>query len=93
MFEMDQLNTNMLSQLPSPSVKTSYSQQRHSLDASKPTERSVLRDSIAGVDLQNPSDALEILAQVADRAEDGDSAGEQMRAPNDRFPRHLRTIS
>jgi len=31
-----------------------------------------LRENIASADLQNPSDALEILAQVADRA-DGDS--------------------
>ncbi len=30
-------------------------------------------ENIASADLQNPSDALEILAQVADRAEDGDS--------------------
>lgn len=32
-----------------------------------------LRENIASADLQNPSDALEILAQVADRADDGDS--------------------
>lgn len=32
-----------------------------------------LHDNIASADLQNPSDALEILAHVADRAEDGDS--------------------
>ena len=52
-----------------------------------------MRDSIAGVDLQNPSDALEILAQAADRAEDGDSAGETMQAPLDRPMNHARSMS
>jgi hypothetical protein len=33
-------------------------------------------EDIASADLQNPSDALEILAQVADRAEDGESVEE-----------------
>lgn len=72
---------------------TPYSQ-RHSSTANKPViERSGLRDSIAAVDLQNPSDALEILAQVADRAEDVDSAGEQLHGVEDRPAKHVRTSS
>ena len=43
-------------------------------------------EGIASADLQNPSDALEILAQVADRAEDGDSPGsEQIQGPSKGF--------
>ena len=41
-------------------------------------ERGPAHEGIASADLQNPSDALEILAQVADRAEDGDSGNEQV---------------
>ncbi|KAM3072642.1 hypothetical protein ACMFMF_006981 [Clarireedia jacksonii] len=41
----------------------------------KPGDR--LNDNIASADLQNPSDALEILAQVADRADDGSSPGSE----------------
>ena len=36
-----------------------------------------VHENIASADLQNPSDALEILAQVADRADDGDSVGSE----------------
>jgi hypothetical protein len=36
-----------------------------------------VHEGIASADLQNPSDALEILAQVADRAEDGESPGSE----------------
>ncbi len=35
--------------------------------------RTAVHEGIASADLQNPSDALEILAQVADRADDGES--------------------
>jgi hypothetical protein len=37
------------------------------------TQEPASHEDIASADLQNPSDALEILAQVADRAEDGES--------------------
>lgn len=37
-----------------------------------------MNDNIASADLQNPSDALEILAQVADRADDGSSPGSHL---------------
>jgi hypothetical protein len=43
-------------------------------------------EDIASADLQNPSDALEILAQVADRADEGDTmegdqTGNQLKRP------------
>jgi hypothetical protein len=41
-----------------------------------------VRESIASVDLQNPSDALEILAHVADRAEDDSPVSGQGYTPN-----------
>jgi hypothetical protein len=41
--------------------------------SSEPGQQAAIRQGLAPADLQNPSDALEILAQVADRAEDGDS--------------------
>ncbi|PQE07422.1 C6 transcription factor protein [Rutstroemia sp. NJR-2017a BBW] len=43
--------------------------------STKPGDR--MNDNIASADLQNPSDALEILAQVADRADDGSSPGSE----------------
>ncbi len=36
-----------------------------------------MHEGIASADLQNPSDALEILAQVADRADDENSPGSE----------------
>lgn len=68
----------MVSPLDSPYPK------RNSDDASnnKSALRPGLHDNIASADLQNPSDALEILAQVADRADDADSGGEQSQARN-----------
>ncbi|TAQ86504.1 hypothetical protein B7494_g5176 [Chlorociboria aeruginascens] len=48
--------------------------------APKSGERGPVLEGIASADLQNPSDALEILAQVADRAEDGDSTGSEQNA-------------
>lgn len=47
-----------------------------------------VRESIASVDLQNPSDALEILAHVADRAEDDSPVSGQGNTPK---PRHSNT--
>jgi hypothetical protein len=66
----------MVSPLDSPFPK------RNSDDAgnNKSALRPGLHDNIASADLQNPSDALEILAQVADRADDADSGGEQSQA-------------
>jgi hypothetical protein len=62
---------------PSPSM-TSYPPQAPSQSSLDPSlgPRVPARDSIAiaSADLQNPSDALDILARVADRADD-DSAG------------------
>ncbi len=44
--------------------------------------RGPVRESIASADLQNPSDALDILARVADRAEGGESPSSgQSRTP------------
>ncbi|CAG8979931.1 hypothetical protein HYALB_00013515 [Hymenoscyphus albidus] len=42
-------------------------------NSSKSAERTGVHENIASVDLQNPSDALDILAQVAHSAEDGES--------------------
>ncbi|PMD27036.1 hypothetical protein NA56DRAFT_667506 [Hyaloscypha hepaticicola] len=43
--------------------------------------RTAVHEGIASADLQNPSDALEILAQVADRADDGESATSGQQTP------------
>lgn len=40
-------------------------------------ERAAIHQGVASTELQNPSDALEILAQVADRADDGDSSNSE----------------
>ncbi|KAH8790957.1 hypothetical protein F5882DRAFT_449957 [Hyaloscypha sp. PMI_1271] len=47
----------------------------------KQGERTAVHEGIASADLQNPSDALEILAQVADRADDGESTGSGQQTP------------
>lgn len=63
-------------QLTSPPIDPSFRNRQEStisLLNNKPGERTAVHENIASADLQNPSDALEILAQVADRAEDGDS--------------------
>jgi hypothetical protein len=41
-----------------------------------------MQENIASADLQNPSDALEILARVADRADDGDSPSGSQKGNN-----------
>lgn len=51
------------------------------LASGKPGDRAI-HDGIASADLQNPSDALEILAQVADRAEDGESTTSDQQGSN-----------
>lgn len=48
----------------------------------KSGEQIALHDNIASADLQNPSDALKILAQVADRAENGDFPGSKQTRGN-----------
>lgn len=59
----------------------------------EPEEQTAVHDSIASADLQNPSDALRILAQVAARAEDDDSPeSEQLRNINNQ-PEQLGSIS
>ncbi|KAH8587710.1 hypothetical protein B0O99DRAFT_526359 [Bisporella sp. PMI_857] len=76
-------NTPKDSSLSSPAlVATSYSplpgQQsiRPNLQPAQPYQRASFHENIASAKLQNPSDALEILAQVADQAEEGDSGSE-----------------
>ncbi len=44
-------------------------------------KQGAVHEGIASADLQNPSDALEILAQVADRADDGESPGSGQQTP------------
>jgi hypothetical protein len=73
-----EITNNLLSQqLRSPPIDPSLRQRQPSTLGMplKPGERGAVHENIASVDLQNPSDALEILAQVADRADDGDSVG------------------
>lgn len=41
-----------------------------------------MHENIASADLQNPSDALEILAHVADQTNDGDSEGSEQAQMN-----------
>jgi len=47
------------------------------LSPARDGERAAFHEAIASAELQNPSDALEILAQVADRAEEGDLGGDR----------------
>lgn len=61
--------------LTSPPNDSSFRQRAAS--AISMSGKGVPHEGIASADLQNPSDALEILAQVADRAEDGDSPGSE----------------
>ena len=71
----------------------SYGQRKSSsiLLPIKPADRTGVHENIASADLQNPSDALEILAQVADRADDGDSPGsEQTQGQGQGQPKQLR---
>ncbi|RDW91616.1 hypothetical protein BP5796_02781 [Coleophoma crateriformis] len=63
---------NIPSHLTSPANATGSPYQDHQVLRSESTSKPV-HENIASADLQNPSDALEILAHVADRAEDGDS--------------------
>jgi hypothetical protein len=62
-------------QLTSPPNDASFRQRAASTISI--SGKGVPHEGIASADLQNPSDALEILAQVADRAEDGDSPGSE----------------
>jgi len=56
-----------------------YSWQRsNNIEASESGERHSFHENIASAKLQNPSDALDILAQVADQAEEGDSGSEPL---------------
>jgi len=56
---------------------STYSWQRSkNVEAGEPGDRRSFHENIASANLQNPSDALEILAQVADQAEEGDSGSE-----------------
>lgn len=48
----------------------------------KSGERTGVHENIASADLQNPSDALDILAQVAHTADDGDSPPSDHQTPN-----------
>lgn len=63
--------------MTSPSNESQYRDRQQSamslFNSAKPHQQAAIRQGLAPADLQNPSDALEILAQVADRAEDGDS--------------------
>ncbi|RFU30390.1 hypothetical protein B7463_g5935, partial [Scytalidium lignicola] len=62
--------------VPAPqfsSPEYSHHTRSNQFSGSKLGDRDTLNENIASVDLQNPSDALEILAQVADRAEGADS--------------------
>lgn len=51
-------------------------QRSNNIETSESGERHSFHENIASANLQNPSDALEILAQVADQAEEGDSGSE-----------------
>ena len=56
----------------------------------KPGEQTAVHENIASADLQNPSDALKILAQVADRAKDDDSPESEQTQPNKNQPKQFR---
>ncbi|KAH8821271.1 hypothetical protein F5884DRAFT_82009 [Xylogone sp. PMI_703] len=69
-----QAPTNLLVPGPQfPSPQYSHHTRSKQFLGSKLGDRDTINENIASVDLQNPSDALEILAQVADRAEGADS--------------------
>ena len=78
-------------QITSPPDGTSFRPRTESTIslAPKPGDRTGLHENIASADLQNPSDALEILAQVADRAEEGESPGSEQ-IPGLPRPKRLR---
>jgi hypothetical protein len=56
----------------------------------KPGEQPTVHDNIASADLENPSDALKILAQVADRLEDDDYHGSKQTRSNNNQPQQFR---
>jgi hypothetical protein len=56
----------------------------------KSKEQIVVHDNIALADLQNPWDALEILAQVAERAEDDDFPGSEQTQGNNSQQKQFR---
>lgn len=81
-------------QLTTSQNEAPYHQRKSStLSNSKPGERQGLHDKIASADLQNPSDALEILAQVADRADEGDSSGDQNQGQPQQLAKRARKAS
>jgi hypothetical protein len=55
----------------------------------KPREQTAVHENIASADLQNPSDALKILVQVADRADDDDSFESEQTQPNKNQPKQF----
>jgi hypothetical protein len=56
----------------------------------QPGEQPTVHDNIALADLENPSDALKILAQVADRLEDDDYHGSKQTRSNNNQPTQFR---
>ncbi|RDL37968.1 uncharacterized protein BP5553_05401 [Venustampulla echinocandica] len=58
----------------------------------KSGERTTVQENIASADLQNPSDALDILAQVADRVDEGDSSASDQNQGLSK-QKHIRPIS
>jgi len=70
-------------QITSPNAEQPYRQRAESTISllGKTGERTAVHEGIASADLQNPSDALEILAQVADRADDGESPHSGQQTP------------
>ncbi|PMD30115.1 hypothetical protein L207DRAFT_520500 [Hyaloscypha variabilis F] len=69
--------------ITSPHTDQPYRQRTESTISllGKTGERTAVHEGIASADLQNPSDALEILAQVADRADDGESSHSGQQTP------------
>jgi hypothetical protein len=70
----------MFFQITSPQTDQPYRQRAEST-ISMLGKPGAVHEGIASADLQNPSDALEILAQVADRADDGESSGSGQQTP------------
>lgn len=69
-------------QLTSPQNEQPYRSRLESIISvsGKPEER--VHEGIASADLQNPSDALEILARVADRADDDNTSSRSDQTPS-----------
>jgi len=74
-------------QIPSPSNDQPYRNRAESTASllGKPGERGI-NENIESAELQNPSDALEILARAADQQSDGDSPRSQPTQPNSKRP-------